>query len=247
MKFFKENNDKCKKVPAFPAGDGGVEAVKDSFKTIHPCVCPLDFPSLLIHHLIVEPIFFRFPSVSWIRTYIGHNAMRYERASEFLSVKACIKVAEKTVHSNLRIKQLADNLIDPFLYLIEIGVISGLRLGHCKGNALIVRKKEGIRRTSFLPTLIFSLFSSSIYRRMGTVDMGDGQVKLVFIPAQNPGIYLLPFLFSTPFAVMVEDSLPARSLTAEKMSCREKTPLAPALELVEYRVYDLLKIKFVSP
>ena len=79
---------------------------------------------------------------------------------------------------------------------------------------------------------------------MGTVDMGDGQVKPVFISTQNPGIYLLPFLFFTPFAVMVEDSLPARTLAGEKMPDREQAPLAATLELIEYGVYHLNKIKF---
>lgn len=38
MKIFKENHDKCKKVPTFPTGDGDVEAVKDSFETIQAFV-----------------------------------------------------------------------------------------------------------------------------------------------------------------------------------------------------------------
>lgn len=244
MKFFKENNDKGKEVPTFPTGDGDVETAKYGFETIHPCVCTLDFPSLLIHFLIIQPILFGITAIPRIRTYIRSDAVGNQGSSEFFPVKTCVKITEKSVYGDRCFGELADNLIDPFFYLVEIGVISCLRLRHCKGNALIVRKKEGIGRTSFLPALISSLFSASIYRRMGTVDMGKGQVKPVFIPAQNPGIDLLPFLFSTPFAVMVEDRLPARFLTAEKMSCREKTPLASALELVEYRVYNLLKIEF---
>lgn len=38
VKFFKENNDKRKEVPAFPAGYCGVEAVEHSFETIHPAI-----------------------------------------------------------------------------------------------------------------------------------------------------------------------------------------------------------------
>lgn len=244
MKFFKEYNDKGKEVPAFPAGSGGVEAVEYCFETVHSGVCPLDFPSLLIHLLVIQPILLRFSSISWIGTYIGNDAVGYERASEFLPVKTCVKVAEKTVCGNACIKKLADNLIDPPVYLIDVGVIPCLRFRHGEWNALVVRKKERIGGTSFLPSLIFSLFSASIYRRMGTVYVGEGQVKPVFIPAQNPGIDLLPFLFFTPFAVMAEDCLPARTLTAEKMPVREHAPLAAALELVEYGVYDLYKIKF---
>lgn len=244
MKFFKENNDKGKEIPTFPTGYGGVEAIKNSFESIHPGVCPLDFPSLLIHLFIIEPILLRFPSVSWIGAYIGNDSVGDEYASEVLPVKAGIKVAEKAVHGDIGVKQLAGNLIYPLVCLVEVGMIPGLGFGHGEGNALIVGKKEGIGRASFLPALIFSLFSSPIYRRMGTVNMGEGQIKPVFITAQNPGIYLLPFLFFTPFAVMVEDSLPARTLTAEKMPDREQAPLASALKFVEYCIYNLHKVKF---
>ena len=244
MKFFKENKDKCEKIPVFPPGDGGIEAVEYSFETIHPGVCPFDFPSFLIHLLIVQPIILRFPSVSWIGTYIGNDSVGYECASEVLPVKACVKVTEKTIHGYIGIKHLAYDFISPLVYLIEVGVIPGLRFGHGEWNALIVREKERVGRASFLSALIFSLFSAAIYWRMGTVNMGDGQIKLTFIPAQNLGIYLLPFLFFTPFAVMLEDSLPARSLTAEKMPDREQTPLVAALELIEDGVNNLHKIKF---
>lgn len=244
MKFFKKNNDKCKVVPAFPAGDGGVKSVEYGFETIHPGVCPLYFPPLLIHLLVIQPILLRVSSVSWIETYIGNDAVGYERASEFPPVKVRVKVAKKAVHGNTRIKKPADNLTGPFVCLVDIAVIPCLRFGHGGRNVPVVRKKERVGRASFLPALIFSLFSASIYRRMGTVDMGEGQVRPVFIPAQNPGMDFLPFLFFTPFAVMVEDSLPARALTAEKVPGREQTPLAAALELVEYGVYDLNKVKF---
>ncbi|MEY8605942.1 hypothetical protein AALI25_05705 [Muribaculum intestinale] len=218
MKFFKENNDKSEEIPTFPTGDGCIEAVEYGFETIHPSVCPFDFPSFLIHLLIVQPILFRFPSVSWIGTYVRNDSMGYERVSEFFPVKSCIKVTEKTIHGNLRIEQLTDNLIDSFFYLIEVNVIPGLRLGHSKWNPLIVRKKECVGRASFLSTLIFRLFSASIYWRMGTVDMGNGKIELTFIPAQDSGIYLLPFLFFTPFAVMMEDCVPTWSLSSENRS-----------------------------
>ena len=42
---------------------------------------------------------------------------------------------------------------------------------------------------------------------------------------------------------MVEDCLPTRTFAAEKMPNREQAPLAAALELVEYGVHDLNKIK----
>ena len=203
MNFFKENNDKGKEVPTFPAGDGGIEAVEYGFETIHTGVCPFDFPSFLIHLIIVQPIILRILSVSWIGTYIGNDSVGYECASEFLPVKACVKVTEKTIHGDIGIKHLADDFIDPFVYLIEVGVIPGLRLGHGEWNALIVQEKERVGRTSFLSTLIFSLFSASIYWRMGTVDMGDGQIGVTFIPAKYSGIDLLPFLFFTPFTVMM--------------------------------------------
>lgn len=244
MKFFKENDYKGKEVPAFPTGDGGVKAVEYGFETVHPCVCPLDFPSLLIHLLIKQPILLRFSSISWIGTYIGNYAVRYERASEFRRVKASVKVAEEAIYGNIRINKLADNLLNSFVYPVDIGVIPCLGFGHGERNSLIVREKERIGCTSFLSALIFSLLSASIYGRMRAVDMGEGQVKLVFVPVQNLGIDFLPFLFLTPFAVMVEDCLPARTLPAEKMTDREHTPLAAALELVEYGVYDLNKVKF---
>lgn len=137
MKFFKGNNDKGKEIPTFPTGDGGVEAIKDSFESIHPGVCPLDFPSLLIHLFIIEPILLGFPSFSWIGTNIGNDSVGDECASEVLPVKACIKVAEKAVHGDIGIKQLAGNLIDPLVYLVEVGMIPGLEFGHGEGNALI--------------------------------------------------------------------------------------------------------------
>lgn len=81
---------------------------------------------------------------------------------------------------------------------------------------------------------------------MGTADMGYGQIELAFIPAKDSGINFLPFLFFTLFTVMMEDCVPAWSLSAEKMPDREQTPLAAALELIEYGVYHLNKIKFVG-
>ena len=244
MKFFKENNDKSKEVPTFPAGDGGIEAVEYGSETIHPGVCPFDFPSLLIHLLVVQPILFRFPSVSRIGTYIGNDSMGYECAPELFPIKACVKVTEKAIHGDPGIKHLADDFIDPLVYLIEFGVIPCLRFGHGERNALVVREKERVGRASFLPSLIFSLFSASIYWRMGTVDMGEGQIEHTFIPAQDSGINLLPFLFPAPFAVVMEDSVPTWPLSAEKMPDREQAPLAAALKLVEYGVYYLNKIKF---
>ena len=96
------------------------------------------------------------------------------RASELLPVKACVKVAEKTVHRDSCIEQLPDNILDVFLYPMEVSVIPGLWLGHGKRYALIVREEEGVGRASFLPPLIFSLFSASIDRCVGTVNMGYG-------------------------------------------------------------------------
>ncbi len=195
MKFFKENNDKGKEVPTFPTGDGGVEAVKNCFETIHPCVCPLDFPSLLIHFLIIEPILFGITAIPRIRTYIRSDAVGNQGTSEFFPVKTCVKVTEKSVYGDRCFGELADDLFNPFLYFVKIRMIPGLRFGHGERNSLIVREEKRVGRAPLLPSLIFSLFAASVYWRMGTVDMGDGQVKPVFISTQNPGIYLLPFLF----------------------------------------------------
>ena len=118
MKFFKENNDKGKEVPTFPTGDGGVEAVKNCFETIHPCVCPLDFPSLLIHFLIIEPILFGITAIPRIRTYIRSDAVGNQGTSEFFPVKTCVKVTEKSVYGDRCFGELADDLFNPFLYFV---------------------------------------------------------------------------------------------------------------------------------
>lgn len=56
MKFFKEDNDKSKEVPALPTGYGGIESCENSVETIHPSICAFNFPSLLIHFLFIQPI-----------------------------------------------------------------------------------------------------------------------------------------------------------------------------------------------
>lgn len=119
--------------------------------------------------------------------------MRYECTSEFLSVKACVKVAEKAVHCNACINQLSDNLIDPFVYLVEIGVILCLRLGHCKGNALIVRKEEGIGRTSLLERYLEWCDENNNYEQESTLHnliytMGGNQSTISY---DNHNLWLI--------------------------------------------------------
>lgn len=220
------------------------ESCKNGFETIHPSICAFNFPSLLIHFLIIQPILSCLSTVSGVGTYIRNNTVRDKGTSEFFPIKTGIKVTEESVDRYFRIRKLADDFIYPVSNLMEVGMISGLRFRHSKRNALIIRKEKSIGCASFLSSLIFSLFTSAIDRCMGSVNVGYGKVKTTFIPVENAGVYLLPFLLYRPFAIMVEDCIPCRSLSTEKMACWKKPPLASTLELVEYRVDNHHKVKF---
>ena len=198
MKFFKENNDKCKKFPILPTGYSGIEAYEKGFEIIQPGVCPFYFPSLLIHQLVIEALLGTFPSVSGSWTHIGDNSVVDKGTAELLSVKSGIKVTEKPVHGNVCIGELFDELSDSLLYLIEISMLAGLWLEHREGDSMIIRNKEGIGGTTFLPALIFNLFSSVVDRGMGTVNMGDRGIRNLPVFPQDIGINLLPFFLNGP-------------------------------------------------
>ena len=76
--------------------------------------------------------------------------------------------------------------------------------------------------------------------------MGNRKVKLTFILIENYGIYSLPFLLHGPFTVMMENRIPTRQLSTEKMAYRQQTSLAAALKLVDYCICNLHKIEFRS-
>ena len=67
---------------------------------------------------------------------------------------------------------------------------------------------------------------------------------MTYTPIEDSRIYPLAFRLQRPFVVMMEDCIPAWSLTAEKMTYRKNMPLAAALEIVEYGIYNLHKIEF---
>ncbi len=201
---------------------------------------------MLIHLFVIEPFLCGFSSVPGIWTHIGNDALGDKGTSEFLSVKSCVEVAEEAVDSNISRAKLTDYFIHPVLYLEEVGMTASLRLSHGKRYPLIIREEKCIGRTSLLPSLIFSLFSSTVCRCMGTVNMGDGKIKLTFILIEDSGIDPPPFLLNRPFTVMMEDCVPTRKFPAEKMAYRQQTPLASALELVEDCIYNLNKIEFGS-
>ena len=236
--------NKGKEIPSFPAGNGGVEAGQNRFETIHPCIGSFYFPSFPIHFLIEKPFLCLFPSVSRIRADIGYDSMIIKGSSEFLAIEAGIEIAEKTIHRNVGGLELPDYLIYSVLYIIEVGMIAGLRFGHLQRYSLIVGKEEGICRASLLPALILNLLTATICRSMGPVNMGKRQIKAYLPLVENPGIYSLPFILSTPFAVMMEYCVPARNFTAEEMAHWKKPPLATTFQLVEDGVDNLHKIEF---
>ena len=137
-----------------------------------------------------------------------------------------------------------DGTEETILYLIESSMVAALWPGHGEGDSLIVRKKESIGGIAFLPVLIFNLFTSGAGRCMGTVNMGDREIRNLLVFPQDIGINLLPFFLNRPFAIMMEDGVPVRKLAAEKMSNREKAPLAAAPELVKNGIHYLHKIEF---
>ena len=224
--------------------NGSIEVHKHVPESIDPCVGPLDLPSLLIHHLVEEPFLrwmFPVPSVG---TYVGDDSVRLRGNLEVMSVKSCVKVTEKSVNGYAGIHKLLCDLVHPILYLIEVRMVSCLRTGHGLRETLIVREVKRIGCLSFLPTLVFNTFTSSQCRSVGTVDMGKRQINGILILDQDIGVCLLPLILPTPFPVVLEHGVPGRSLPAEKVTQREKAPLASALELVEDGVYDLQKVEF---
>ena len=74
---------------------------------------------------------------------------------------------------------------------------------------------------------------------MGTVNMGDRELRNLPVFPQDIGINPLPFFLNAPFAIMMEDNVPVRELAAEKMSHMEKVPLAAAPELVKNGIHYL--------
>ncbi len=113
MKFFKENNDKSKEVPSLPAGNGGIESCEDGFETFHPGICAFNFPSLLIHFLIIQPLFCRLLSVFGVRADIRNNSIRDKGTSEGFPIKTGIEVTEEPVNGDFRSSKLADDFIYP--------------------------------------------------------------------------------------------------------------------------------------
>lgn len=76
---------------------------------------------------------------------------------------------------------------------------------------------------------------------MGSVDMGHGHIKPVFIFPDKGGEHRLPFSKSAPFPEMMVDRIPAQHHIPEEMFHRKLMPLAPALELMENRIHNLDK------
>ena len=244
MNFFKKNNDKGKEVPTLPAGYGGIEAHQNVLESIDPCVCPLDLPSLLIHHLVEEPFLRWLSTVPSVGTHVGDDPVGVKRGPEVMPVKSRVKVAEKSINRNVGFLKLSGDLVHPLLYLIEVRMVSCLRPGHGQREALIVRKEKRIGGLSFLTSLVFNAFTAPQRRSVGTVDMGKRQIDGILVPAQDIGICRPPLILPTPFPVVLEHGVPGRRLPAEKVTQREKAPLASALELVEDGVYDLQKVEF---
>ena len=123
MKFFKEYNKESKEVPSLPTRYGGVEAKEYSFETVHPGVGALNYPAFLIHFLIKQICLTGISPVSSVRTDVGYDSMGIQCNPEILSVKACVKIGEKSVNGNARCRQLCRDLINPVLYLKKVGVL----------------------------------------------------------------------------------------------------------------------------
>ena len=80
-------------------------------------------------------------------------------------------------------------------------------------------------------------------KEVPSINMRDVEVRNTFVLPQYVGICLSPFFPDTPFTVMMEDSVPARRFTTEKMPWREETPPASTLELIKNGIDNLRKIK----
>ena len=220
MNFFKENNDKCQIVPSLPTGDSGIEPGQDGFKSVHPGVCPFHRPPFLIHLLVKKTVFRGIATVPSVRADVGYDAMAVKGHAEIIRVKHCVKVGEK------------------------IRMVSGLRLGHGKRKSVAVTQEEGVCGLPFLTALIRSLFPSSVDRGMRAVDMREREVHLILVPAEKLRERRPPFPGLAPFPVVMEDGVPARRLSSEKVSDRKHPLLAAALKLVQDRVHDLRQVEF---
>ena len=244
MNFLKKNNYKGEEVPPLPARYGGIEAHKDVLESIDPCVCPLDLPSLLIHHLVEEPFLRWLSPVPSVGTYVGDDPVGIKHGPEVMSVKSRVKVTEKSINGYVSFLKLLCDLVHPLLYLIEIRMVSCLRPGHGQRETLIVSEEKRIGGLSFLTSLVFNTFTAPQRRSVGTVYMGKRQIDGLLVAAQDVGVRFPPLILLTPFPVVLEHGVPGRRIPAEKVTQWEKAPLASALELVEDGVDDLQKVEF---
>ena len=161
-----------------------------------------------------------------------------------VAVKTRVKVAEKAVRENTGVLELLRNLVHPVLYLIEVCMVSCLKVGHSQRNALVISEEKRVCCHAFLASLILDAFSSPQDWCMGAVHVGKRQVKGCLVLIDYMGVCLPPLILDTPFPGMSEHRVPRRRLSAEEVTQREKSPLASALELVEDGVDDLRKIEF---
>lgn len=243
MNFFKENHSECQIVPTFPAGYGGVESGQDGAKTVHPGIGAFNHEPFLIK-FIIEQIILGWLTVTGIRADVCDDFMTLQRKPEGFGVKSGVGIVEKTVRAQTTLPKLRRDLIDSLSNLIKIRMVAFLGLGHRQRQSLSVTEIQGVGCSAFLTSLIFNTLSAFKCRRMGTVDMGHGHVKPVFIFTDKGCEHGLPLSESAPFPEMMVHGIPARHIVAEKMSHRELMPLAPALKLMENRIDDLDKTEF---
>lgn len=181
--------------------------------------------------------------VSFVRIYIGYDSVGTQRGPETLSVKACVKIGEKSVEGDSGCRELSCDLINPVFYLKKVGVVAVLRPGHGQRQSLLVDKIECVCRGMFLSALIFNLFAASVCRRMGTVYMVKGKIDFFLVLLYILVEGCLPVSFLAPLPVMFENGDEGGRLSGQQMSHRKQTPLTVAFQFIKNGIHHLHKVE----
>ena len=117
--------------------------------------------------------------------------MGVKRTPEVVAVKARVMVAEKAFRENTSVLELLHNLVHPVLYLIEVCMVSCLRVGHSRRNAQVISKEKRVCCPTFLASLILDAFSSLQGWGMGAVYVEKRQVKGYLVLIDYIGVCLI--------------------------------------------------------
>ncbi|MDE6803101.1 MAG: hypothetical protein K2J29_00510, partial [Muribaculaceae bacterium] len=81
-------------------------------------------PAFLIHFLIKQICLTGISPVSSVWTEVGYDSVGIQCDSKIISVRACVKIGEKSVSGNAVCRQLCRNLINPVAYFKKVGVVT---------------------------------------------------------------------------------------------------------------------------